>query len=325
MMAHMKTIAFAGTLLLALTNADAFADEPKAPDIPFAPERDTSLKDLDNPEAVFRVDMAKVERDWPLSRTDLMKITPKNLEALSQDQVDQIYGRITAGPVPDGIYRGTLFFAKADTNSPITGDRESRIRDAMGGLLGILAEKKIGAVERVGKLLWKGKVFFRDKGYLRNMIEDLRLLNRKIDREDTVPKVTIPRFTWLNYSWVRSVPFLSNDVNLLFPAKLYCGQSLMDSRRESVIVDYYFNDEIEEYRDSPDSLAGRNGLKIRDEIRMIRPGFYLGRAYINKIFLLNFTLYNEEVAEKGAAGFQAGDPVAEECWAGEQQRAAALK
>lgn len=325
MVAHSKTIAFAGALILALASGPAVADDPKAPDIPFAPERDTSLKDLDNPEAVFRVDMAKVERSWPLSRADLMKITPKNLEALSQDQVDQIYGRITAGPIPDGIYRGTLFFAKADTTSPITGDRETRIRDAMGGLLGILAEKKIGAVERVGKLLWKGKVFFRDKGYLRNMIEDLRLLKRKIDREDTVPKVTIPRFTWLNYSWVHYVPFLSNDVNLLFPAKLYCGQSLMDSRRESVIVDYYFNDEIEEYRDSPDSLAGRNGLKIRDEIRMIRPGFYLGRAYINKIFLLNFTLYNEEVAEKHAAGFQAGDAIAEECWAGEQQRAAALK
>ena len=30
---------------------------------------------------------------------------------------------------------------------------------------------------------------------------------------------------------------------------------------------------------------------------MVRPGFYLGRAYINRAFILNFTLYNEEVAE----------------------------
>ena len=31
---------------------------------------------------------------------------------------------------------------------------------------------------------------------------------------------------------------------LLFPAKLYCGQSLLDSRRESVIIDYFFSDEL---------------------------------------------------------------------------------
>lgn len=312
----------AAAFLLAPGLSNALADEPKVPDIPFAPERDTSLKDPDNPEAVFRVDMAKVERQFPLSRADLMKITPQNLAVMSQDQVDQVYGRLTAGPVPDGIYKGNLFFARADSNSPITGDRETRIRDAMGGLLGILAEKKIEAVERIGKFLWKGKVFFRDKGYLRNMIEDLRVLNLAIDDKDTVPSVTIPRFSWLNYSWVHSIPFLTNRVNLLFPAKLYCGQSLMDSRRESVIVDYYFNDEIEGYRASPDSLASRDGLKIRDEIRMVRPGFYLGRAYINKIFLLNFTLYNEEVAGAQTAGWQAGDPVAETCWTGEQQRAA---
>ena len=36
------------------------------------------------------------------------------------------------------------------------------------------------------------------------------------------------------------------------------------------------------YQEHPDALAGRNGLRIRDEIRMIRPGFYLGRAYANQ-------------------------------------------
>ena len=59
-------------------------------------------------------------------------------------------------------------------------------------------------------------------------------------------------------------------------------------------------------RSSPDALAGRNGLRIRDEIRMIRPGFYLGRAYANKIFLLNFILYNSEVADAGLEGFTRG-------------------
>ena len=29
---------------------------------------------------------------------------------------------------------------------------------------------------------------------------------------------------------------------------------------------------------------------------MVRPGFYLGRAYAGKAFLLNFVLYNKDIA-----------------------------
>ena len=58
---------------------------------------------------------------------------------------------------------------------------------------------------------------------------------------------------------------------------------------------------------------------------MIRPGFYLGRAYVKKVFLLNFMLYNAEVAEAGLEDFAAGAPVDEECWPGEQARQAALR
>ena len=60
---------------------------------------------------------------------------------------------------------------------------------------------------------------------------------------------------------------------------------------------------------------------------MIRPGFYLGRAYMNRMFLLNFTLYNAEVAEREAAAFAAGGRVAEDCWprrAGAQDRRAMI-
>ena len=42
----------------------------------------------------------------------------------------------------------------------------------------------------------------------------------------------------------------TNRVWLLFPAKLYCGQSLLDGRRESIVIDYLFGDEIEGWRDS---------------------------------------------------------------------------
>ena len=42
----------------------------------------------------------------------------------------------------------------------------------------------------------------------------------------------------------RSITVNGRDTFLLFPAKLYCGQSLLDGRRESVIIDYAFTDEL---------------------------------------------------------------------------------
>ena len=71
------------------------------PDIPFALDEDTSLKDPDNPEKKFRIDFARVEAEVPLTRQHLMNITPENIKTLSQERVDQIYGRLTAGPIPD--------------------------------------------------------------------------------------------------------------------------------------------------------------------------------------------------------------------------------
>ena len=47
---------------------------------------------------------------------------------------------------------------------------------------------------------------------------------------------------------------------------------------------------IDGYRRVPDALAGSEGLDIRDEVRQVRAGLYLGRAYFRTIFRLNFTL-----------------------------------
>jgi hypothetical protein len=107
---------------------------------------------------------------------------------------------------------------------------------------------------------------------------------------------------------------------LLFPAKLYCGQSLLDARRESIIIDYFFSDEIPGYQESPDFLAGRRGLKVRDEIRMIRPGLYLGRAYLDRAFALNFTLHDKATDDKARDEFVRTGKVQEECWPGTQRR-----
>src|SRR4029077_12946181 len=57
------------------------------------------------------------------------------------------------------------------------------------------------------------------------------------------------------------------------------------------------------------------GMGIRDEIRMIRPGFYLGRAYANGIYLLTFSLYNPVIDAAGRPpGKDADKYSAQECW-----------
>lgn len=244
-------------------------------------------------------DFAQVEYQFPLTPADLAKITPKNIALLEQEQVDQIYARLTAGPIPDGAFEGDLFFPKG-------GSGKLRLSEiAGGGLKGFAVNLAGKKVDLIGETLWKGKVFYRDERVLRNRIEDLALLKPLIEGDLTdIPKIRVHgREQWL-----------------MFPAKLYCGQSLLDGRRESIVIDYFFTDELPGYRERPDYLAGRRGFKVRDEIRMVRPGFYLGRAYMDRAFVLNFVLYNEDIAERDAAAFTKTGTVKEDCWPGTQKR-----
>jgi hypothetical protein len=286
--------------------------QPVATDIPFAPEAAEGIADPDDPTKAFRVDLARVEHDFPLTRAELAALTPAHILSLDQEKIDQLYARLTAGPIPDGPYQGDLVFARGESMAP-------RLSEILGGIEGRAAAAKIESAEGAGRALWKGKMFYRDDRLLRNFIEDFRPLETLIDDPVALLRAEVPREGPLSYI----LP--TTDVWLMFPAKLYCGQSLLDGRRESIIIDYAYNETLPGYQERPDALVGRHGLQIRDEIRMVRPGFYLGRAYVKKIFLLNFMLYNPEVAEAGLEAFAAGEPVAEDCWTGEQLRQAAVQ
>ena len=205
--------------VLVLTGGCSQSGDPEPPAIPFAKTTDDSLKDPDNAIRTFRIDFARVEREVPLSRADLAKITPHNIANLSQEQIDQIYGRLTAGPIPDGPHQGDLFFARGD-------NLETRLGEVLGGVAGRIASAKIVTLEAVGRQLWKGKMFYRNELVLRNMIDNLEPLKLLVDEVGTVRTTTIPRQGFLG----SILP--NNKVWLLFPAKLYCGQSLVDSRRE---------------------------------------------------------------------------------------------
>ena len=273
--------------LATLTLAACTKHEP--PTIGFAPyDKDYSTK----------MGLAQVEYKYPIAPAELAKITPDYLAKLDQEQLDQIYARLSAGPIPDGAFDGRILLPRGESG-------KFRLSEIVGGFTGFGLHLKGLLIEDVGEALWRGKVFFRDERVLRNRIEDLSIL-KKMGLVEGEPK---------------KMSYGGKETWLLFPAKLYCGQSLLDARRESVIIDYFFTDEIPGYQESPDFLAGRRGLKVRDEIRMIRPGLYLGRAYLDKAFALNFTLYDKATDDKMRDEFAKTGTVQQDCWAGTQARA----
>ena len=261
------------------------------PDITFAPYGENYAS---------KPDFAQVEYDFPLALSELTKVTPKYLAGLNQEELDQLYARLSSGPIPDGAFDGEIVFPRGSSG-------KLRAAEVVGGLKGLGVNFKGKMLETAGEALWKGKVFYRDEKVLRNRIEDLALLRTVIGSGD-IPKIDVD----------------GKDAWLLFPAKLYCGQSLIDSRRESIIIDYAFTDEIKGYREKPDFLAGRRGLKVRDEIRMLRPGLYLGRAYMDHAFILNFVLHSKTLDEAGRAEFEIGQ-VKDDCWSGTQKRVLAQR
>ncbi len=283
----------AAALSLAAALALAACSKPEPPAIGFAPY-DKGYQ--------TKMDLAQVDYKYPIPPAELAKITPDYLAKLDQEQLDQIYARLPAGPIPDGAFDGRILLPRGDSG-------KFRLAEVVGGFTGTLLHLKGLLVEDIGEALWRGKVFYRDERVLRNRIEDLLVL-KKAGLVEGEPK---------------KMQYGGKETWLLFPAKLYCGQSLLDARRESIVIDYFFTDEIPGYQESPDFLAGRRGFKVRDEIRMIRPGLYLGRAYLDRAFALNFVLHDKATDDRLREEFvKSGGKAQEDCWPGTQARTVAM-
>jgi hypothetical protein len=197
----------------------AACSKPEPPKIAFAPY-DKSHQS--------KMDLAQVDYKYPIAPAELAKITPDYLATLDQEQLDQIYARLPAGPIPDGAFDGRILLPRGESG-------KFRLSEIVGGFAGTALHLKGLVVEDVGETLWRGKVFFRDERVLRNRIEDLSLL-KKAGLVEGEPK---------------KMSYGGKETWLLFPAKLYCGQSLLDARRESIIIDYFFSDEIAGYQENP--------------------------------------------------------------------------
>jgi hypothetical protein len=212
-------------------------------------------------------DPARLRSDYALTASERESLTADSLRKLTQDQVDQIYLRLGTGQMPDGPFRGDLFFPRGSNS-------HAAVRDLGVSLPASLSAIAAMPIEQLGRALWKGKVFFRSQGVVRNRIDDLAILKPIIKDSDTIPKLTFDgETTWL-----------------LFPAQLSCGPSLLEPAHRSIVIDYSKGPTIDGYREIPDSLAGTDALDIHDEVRIVKPGLYLGRAYFKGRFGLNFTL-----------------------------------
>jgi hypothetical protein len=229
-------------------------------------------------------DAARLRSDFALTATERESLTADSLRTLTQDQIDQIYLRLDPGQMPDGPFRGDLFF-------PRGGNRHAAVGDLGVSLPARLSAIAAMPIEQLGRALWKGKVFFRSQGVLRNRIDDLAILKPIIKDAGTIPRLTFDgETTWL-----------------LFPAQISCGASLLEPAHRAIVIDYSKGPTIEGYREIPDSLAGADALDIHDEVRLVKAGLYLGRAYFKGRFGLNFTLLKPGADAAGAAAGGGGD------------------
>lgn len=145
-----------------------------------------------------------------------------NLTRMSSAELDALFERSPAGPIPVGMVDGTVLFDPGTELSEI-------------------------AAKVAHTLFWKGKTFDPQTGQLHNRI---------------LPE-GIPAFV----------------------ADVYRGDSWLDGK-ECIVLDY-----------SKTSLLAE---RIRDEIRLVSPGLYLGLVYWGHDHILDFALSSVEPGTTGS-------------------------
>ena len=136
----------------------------------------------------------------------------QTLMQMSQVQLDDLFTKSVAGPIPDGAATGTAIIAPGTVFSP-------------------------AIAQAINFFAWQGKTFDGPHGVLRNRISVLGL-------------------------------------NAIV-AEVYKGPSWYD-QKECIVLDY----------SKTSTVAGW----IRDEMRQLEPGTYLGKVYGGEKPLINFAL-----------------------------------
>jgi hypothetical protein len=144
-----------------------------------------------------------------------MAMDVDTLMKMSQAQLDDLFTKSVAGPIPDGAAKGTAIIAAGTVFSP-------------------------AIAQAINFFAWQGKTFDGPHGTLRNRISVL-------------------------------------GFNAIV-AEVYKAPSWHD-KKECIVLDY----------SKTSTVAGW----IRDELRLLEPGIYLGKVYGNEKPLIHFALQFE--------------------------------
>lgn len=238
-------------------------------------------------------DLARVEYVAPLSIADRNSITVSQMRAMNQEQLDQLYARLPSGMIPEGDFRGVVLIKNEKAKETAAKVMEKAVSK---GFLGFFAKLVVGGLCRgkseldcMGELLWSGKRFYKKNQYgeveLRNAVDWGNIAIQTVLKKAGLTELEAPM------SRIAQDKFAGGKSRyIMMPANVFCSLSLFDVRKESIIIDYAYGDDFTPFIAPIDGLVGRNGSWVRDEIRMVRPGLYLGRAYVDRIFMLNFIL-----------------------------------
>ena len=162
-------------------------------------------------------DIARLRSEFALTPAERAALTPETLKLFTQDELDQIYKRLEHwADARRTVSRRFSSFRGAAISKASVGE--------LSGASSDLVTKDRGDARRAaGRAFWRGKVFFRSSGHpAEPHRRPRRSSSRFIPDPDTIPKLTFDgRTTWL-----------------LFPAKLSCGNSLLDPANRSIVIDY---------------------------------------------------------------------------------------
>ena len=135
-----------------------------------------------------------------------MVMTTADLQKLSPAELDDLYQRSPIGEIPDGRGNGTVLF-----------------------LTGLPTGNLFSALVRL--LAWQGKVFYRDQGFLLNLVSlfSIELIKAKVSRGKSW--FTEGEATILDYSQTSFVAQKIRDEIREVAPNLYIGQAYWDSTR----------------------------------------------------------------------------------------------
>lgn len=212
------------------------------------------------------IDFAELERKFPIEKQALENLRIDDLRKLSQEQLAQLYARLKTVEMPSGAYRGQVLQISA---LPQVGSLQARF------------------IRLTANSLWSGKIF--EQSGLDQVARSL--VPATLTQKALMKAAALSALGRVaDFSSAKQYVLANKNYLGILPSKVFLGQSLVDSRRESIVLDFAVADRLDGFNGSFDSVSLPTALEMRDELREIRPGVYLGRAYIHQIFALSFLL-----------------------------------